>query len=226
MVARTQPLFREAHEVQRTVDIHSNVIQADIIKDLLEEGNHTLAEVRAGLTEIQVNTGGKHFRTLVDTGSEISVIAENILGELREVNKNIPDLPIGVTGVRSKRVTKQIHLSFLINDTDFENTFLVVKGLSLDIILGNDFLQRNRAVINFKEKVIELDGGDRSVRVNFEQVLDKVKITGVKLLQKRVDENNVDTRINLCREGEYIENFDSEMSNINDAVWELSLIHI
>ena len=65
------------------------------------------------------------------------------------------------------------------------------------------------------------DGGDRSVRVNFERVKDKVKITGVKLLQKRVDENNIDTKINSCREGEYIENFDSEMSNINDAVWEI-----
>ena len=81
---------------------------------------------------------------------------------------------IGVTGVRSKRVTKQIHLNFLINGVDFDSTFLVVKGLSLDIILGNDFLQRNRAVINFKEKVIELDGGDRSMRVNFERVIDKI----------------------------------------------------
>ena len=109
--------------------------------------------MRAGLTEIQVTIENKHYRTLVDMGSEISVIAENILSELREINKNIPVLPvagvtvIGVTGVRSKRETKQIHLSFLINDVDFDNTFLVVKGLSLDIILGNDFLQRNRAVI-------------------------------------------------------------------------------
>ena len=35
-------------------------------------------EGRAGLTEVQVNIEGKHYRTLVDTGSEISVIAENI----------------------------------------------------------------------------------------------------------------------------------------------------
>ena len=137
---------------------------------------------RQGLTETQVTIAGKSYRTLIDTGSEISVIAENILGELRETNKNIPILPVagvtvvGVTGVRSKRVTKQIHLNFLINNAEFENTFLVVKGLSLDIILGNDFLQRNKAVINFKEKVVELDGGDRSIRVNFEQVLDKVRV--------------------------------------------------
>ena len=44
----------------------------------------------------------------------------------------------------------------------------------------------------------------------FERVIDKIKTTGVKLLQKRVDENNIDTRINWCRGAEYI----------------LSLIHI
>ena len=118
-------------------------------------------------------------------------------------------------------MTKQIHLSFLINDAEFENTFLVVKGLSLDIILGNDFLQRNKAVINFKERVVELDGGDRSVRVSFEQVLDKITITGVKILQKRVGESDTDTRINSCREVEYMESFENEMGNINNAVWEI-----
>ena len=119
MVARTRPLFREAHEVQPTEDIPSNVIKTDIIADLLEEENNTIMEVRAGLTEIQVTIESKHFRTLIDTGSEISIIAENILGELREVKKNIPVLPvagvtvIGVTEVRSKCVTKQIHLSLI-----------------------------------------------------------------------------------------------------------------
>ena len=227
MVTRTRPLFREAHEVQPLEDVQSNVIKTDIIADLLEEENNTTTEVRAGLTEIQVTIENRKFKTLVDTGSEISVIAENILNELKEFKKNIPVLPvagvtvIGVTGVRSKRVTKQIHLSFSIGDMNFDNTFLVVKGLSLDIILGNDFLQRNKAVINFKEKVLELDGGDRSVKINFENVINKVRTTGVKLLQKRVVENNLDTKLNFCREGEYLEDVDNEMSNINNEEWEI-----
>ena len=118
-------------------------------------------------------------------------------------------------------MTKQIHLNFLINGTDFDSTFLVVKGLSLDIILGDDFLQRNRAVINFKEQVIELDGGDRSVRVNFERVIDKSRTQGVKLLKKRVDEENSDTRINGCREVEYIDEEDNDARDVSDAVWEI-----
>ena len=119
MVARTRPLFRETQEVQPVEEIHSNVIKADIVADLMEEENNANSEVRAGLTEIQVTVGNKTFRTLIDTGSEISVIAENILVELREFNKNIPVLPvagvtvIGVTGVRSKRVTKPVSYTHL-----------------------------------------------------------------------------------------------------------------
>ena len=62
-----------------------------------------------------------NFKTLIDTGSEISVVSENVMGELQEINKNIPSLPVagvtvvGVTRVRSKRVTKQVQLLSLIH---------------------------------------------------------------------------------------------------------------
>ena len=81
MVARTRPLYGEASEVHLLEDVTSNVIRTDIVADLLEEENKTI-KVRAGLTKIQVNVANKYYRTLVDTGSEISVIAENILVNL------------------------------------------------------------------------------------------------------------------------------------------------
>ena len=49
--------------------------------------------------------------------------------------------------IRDRRITRQVQLNILINEVEFENTFLVVKGLSLDVILGNDFLERNGAVM-------------------------------------------------------------------------------
>ena len=116
-----------------------------------------MTETKTGLTEVFVTIEGKDYKTLIDTGSEISVVSENVLGELQRVNKNIPSLPVagvtvvGVTGVISKRVTKQVQLNIFLNGIEFENTFLVVKGLNLDIILGNDFLERNKAVIDFNK---------------------------------------------------------------------------
>ena len=71
-----------------------------------------------------------------------SVISENVLEELRELNKNIPSLPVagvtivGVTGVRSKRVTKYVNLNMKINGVEYDNTFLVVRGLNLESYIG------------------------------------------------------------------------------------------
>ena len=50
-------------------------------------------------------------------------------------------------------------LNIYINEIEFENTFLVVKGLSLDVILGNDFLERNGAVIDFNKRIVEFNRG-------------------------------------------------------------------
>ena len=120
-------------------------MRTDMSEELMEEGNREVVEPETGLTDVIVNIEGKEFKTLIDTGSEISVISESGLEELKELNKNIPSLPVagvtivGVTGVRSKRVTKQVQLNMLINGVEFENTFLVVRGLNLEVILGNDF---------------------------------------------------------------------------------------
>ena len=43
-------------------------------------------------------------------------------------------------------------------------------------------------------------------------------------MSEQVVENNLDTKINLCIEGEYLEDIDNEMSNINNYVWEISCL--
>ena len=99
-----------------------------------------------------------------------------------------------------------------INEIEFENTFLVVKGLNLDIILGNDFLERNKAVIDFNKRIVEFNKGREPVRVNFKRVLDEVRVTGVKMIQNRVGEGIIETRVNVCQESESMEN--------DERVWE------
>ena len=146
MEERTQPLSGSSG-VQGTKSYHNHLIKTNISMELMEEDNPEVGEPETGLTEIIVTIEGKEIKTLVDTGSEISVISGNVLVELRELNRNIPSLPVagvtivGVTGVRSKRVTKQVQLNMKINGAEYDNTFLVVRGLNLEVILGNDFLK-------------------------------------------------------------------------------------
>ena len=111
--------------VQEECGYQSHLLRMDISKELLEEDNPEVNEPEAGLTEVAITIEGKELKTLIDTGSEIPVISESGLEELKELNKNILSLPVagvtivGVTGVQSKRVTKQVKLNMLINRVEF-----------------------------------------------------------------------------------------------------------
>ena len=107
---------------------------------------------------------------------------------------------VGITGVRSKRVTTQVQLNILINGESYENTFLVVRGLNLEVILGNDFLIRNNAVINFRKRILELINEGKQITVNFERVLDTVKISGIRVIPNRVIDRDTEFSMNMCRE--------------------------
>ena len=137
-----QPLSTDDCGVQGNDSYRSNIIRSDISKELMEENDTKTVRPETGLTEVRINIKGKEIQTLIDTGSEVSVISEHILNELKETNKNIPSLPVsgvtivGITGVRSKRVTKQVQLNMIINGGEYEKTFLVVCGLNLGGDIG------------------------------------------------------------------------------------------
>ena len=93
---------------------------------------------------------------------------------------------------------------------------------SVNLLERAYFQQFNKkAVINFRDEVIELDGGDRTVREKFEHIIGRVRTCRIKILQKGVSENNLGTMVSACIETEYMSELESEKSNINDAVWEL-----
>ena len=46
--------------------------------------------------------------------------------------------------------------------------------------MGNDFLIKHKAVIDFHKRVLELNSEGEPVRINFERVIDAVRISGVR----------------------------------------------
>ena len=91
-------------------------------------------------------------------------------------------------------------MNIVINGESYENTFLVVRGLNLEVILGNDFLIRNNAVINFKKRILELNNEGKQMTVNFEWVLDTVKISGIRVIPNRVIDRDIEFSMNMCKE--------------------------
>ena len=55
---------------------------------------------------------------------------------------------------------------------EYDNTFLVVRGLNLEVILGNDFLIKHKAVIDFQKRLLVLNNEGKPVEISFVRVVD------------------------------------------------------
>ena len=104
MEHRTRPLSPEDSGVQMNDRYRNNIIITDLSEELLEEEDFEAVRRENGLTEVKINIEGKEIKTLIDTGSEISVISEHVLDELKEVNKNIPSLPVAGVDVYKRQI--------------------------------------------------------------------------------------------------------------------------
>ena len=65
--------------------------------------------------------------------------------------------------------------------------------------MGNDFLMRHNAVINFEKWVLELNNEVKPIRVSLEWVLERVRISGIRVIQNRVSNGDTEISVNVCR---------------------------
>lgn len=101
---------------------------------------------------------------LVDSGSEVTAMSEDCLQQLGNCGLNvIATLPVshvtvvGATGARNRNVKKQIIVEVKIaNDKVIWISFLIVKGLSVPVVLGADWLQEHGVIINYADSCIEV----------------------------------------------------------------------
>lgn len=123
------------------------------------------------VSEIESKLNKHAIRMLVNMGSEVTVINEEVLekikvhsgGETEHIPMKGVEI-VGETGVRSKRVTKQVWLEVWLG-SECMSACLVVKGLNVGVILGTDTLQKKGMVIDFEKHELRFKSGLRYVRV-------------------------------------------------------------
>ncbi|XP_064215678.1 retrovirus-related Pol polyprotein from transposon 297 [Tribolium castaneum] len=104
---------------------------------------------------------------LLDTGSEVSCISEEVWSKLIETGNKPPTLPVtsihlrGAIGQRSCQVVIQCYLEIKIDEHLYPVVTLVVKNLIKPTILGADWLNEQRAVIDFDNNEILLRIGEK-----------------------------------------------------------------
>ena len=94
---------------------------------------------------------GKPVRLVLDTGVSVSAIKEEVL---KEIYGDVPfsTVQTGKDNLQLRRITLPLYLK----ESQFPCEFQVVQNLTYDAILGRDFLQVNRAMIDLDNNTITL----------------------------------------------------------------------
>nr|XP_015840034.1 PREDICTED: retrovirus-related Pol polyprotein from transposon 17.6 [Tribolium castaneum] len=128
-------------------------------------GNNNIQRV---VPEIKIQISQQQSVTaLLDTGSEVSCISEEVWSKLIETGNKPPTLPVtsihlrGAIGQRSCQVVIQCYLEIKIDEHLYPVVALVVKNLIKPTILGADWLNEQRAVIDFDNNEILLRNGEK-----------------------------------------------------------------
>ena len=104
---------------------------------------------------------GQRIKALVDTGAAVSVIDENFLREIYQ--GHLPPLQkhnsgdVKTVSGASLPVSGRFTTTLEIANGQYSCTFLVVRDLTYDALLGRDFLRANGAVINLKHSTLQLE---------------------------------------------------------------------
>lgn len=98
----------------------------------------------------------------MDTGSEASLIKESIVNKHPQLQNNIVKIPrISLIGANSKKmyeVNKLINIPVEIENIILNLELLIVPVLENDIVLGNDELDKNKVIINYIKKNLNIQG--------------------------------------------------------------------
>jgi predicted aspartyl protease len=163
------------NEMYKTSSEGSNVVSTDkpetdqIIYFIHDEKQSRCPEVEMKLTN------GTVLRSIVDSGSEVNIISQQVFDQLRKDQKGIPVLPVEnvklVTafGKRSRRINTQALIEFVLGEDEFENFFIISPQLTHDVIIGCQLLKEYGMNINFENGTIGYVRHNTKKQVKFMQ---------------------------------------------------------
>ena len=110
---------------------------------------------------VTARTGKQRFGCLLDTGAETSVLHERMFRGLKGVTLRKKDVDLQTANGSALKVLGVADIDFKLGDKDFRHSFVVVSNLNRNIILGNDWIEINGAILYFI--IMKLRVGDTYV---------------------------------------------------------------
>lgn len=146
-------------------------------------------KVGALLPYIELRIGQEMVKCLVDSGSQATLISHDVYDKIKETaNVNIPELPVtnvsiqGVTGVKSKKINKQVYLPCKIDEFAFDMPCFVIRDIPITIILGCDFLEEHKANLDFENRFLRLSHDRKVIKIKLIEEAESSKVYGIKVI--------------------------------------------
>lgn len=150
------------------------------LQEGIEEGEKRREEVEEtniGCPIMTVKINDKKYNAIVDTGSSQTCISEAVYEELRQ-GGDVEELPVvglriyNPIGNKYVQIRKQVEVAIEIDEKRIDTIFLVIPQLSTEMIIGSEWLYKNKCVIDYEKVAIRI----RNVwispsRVSFETAL-------------------------------------------------------
>jgi transposase InsO family protein len=171
----------------------------DLSNELLDENNfheRPIETVSNFLPIMDVCIGNIKNKCIIDSGSQATIISEQFYNTVKDsVDYRIPELPVsnttivGVTGNKSKRIEKQVQFDITVNELTMTIECLVVKGIHIDLLLGCDFLTKHNAIIDFKEKRLNLIYSNKYYSIGLRQNSNDSMVGSINVIQVNYVDN-------------------------------------
>lgn len=162
----------EKNEIRLTTD-SQNWINSATSSGESESGN-------IGVCTIVPRIFDKKVRMIVDSGSAITIMSEewyNIIlknGNVPIRERKVSDFPIkGVTSVGSLDIFKKSKFNVEMNGITIPVTFYIAKKITYPVVLGNDFLNRYNAILDYagEELLFSFKGSGGKISFSIEMII-------------------------------------------------------
>ena len=98
---------------------------------------------------VTLKIGKQRFRSLIDTGAEVSLMHNRVFRTLKGQKVETKDIVLQSANGGLLGVVGKTELKFQLGDKTSTHSFVVVSDLNRNLILGNDWLEKNGEIIYF-----------------------------------------------------------------------------
>lgn len=166
--------YTQEKEIGKTGNATNNIknICSITAKDLTNEDNFDNTEVMNSKRKLRacpyiyINVQDDLYIMLVDSGAEISLISVLYDEEISKKTGQLPTLPLtglsiyNAIGNQKTKAERQVLIPLRIDSQIIHTPFIVMPHLNEGGIIGNDFLETHKVILNYEERIMIMNIGE------------------------------------------------------------------